>query len=84
MVKYEVDAVAHAIASAPRRAIVDRLAQGPASMTQLAEVLGVTLPAVDKHLRVLLDAGMVTKRKDDGQPSSPSTPAASTSSPPGR
>lgn len=33
-------------------------------MTELAEVLGVSLPAVDKHLRVLLAAGMVAKRKD--------------------
>ncbi len=63
MVKYSLDATAHAIASAPRRAIIDRLATGPASMSELADELGVTLPAVDKHLHVLLDGGVVTKAK---------------------
>jgi DNA-binding transcriptional ArsR family regulator len=63
MVKYELDDVAHAIASAPRRLIIERLAEGDASMSDLAGRLEVTLPAVDKHLRVLLDARMVTKSK---------------------
>jgi DNA-binding transcriptional ArsR family regulator len=63
MVKYPLDAVAAAVASAPRRSIIERLAQGDASMSDLADRLSVTLPAVDKHLRVLLDAGVVTKGK---------------------
>ncbi len=63
MVKYDVDAAAHAIASAPRRAIVDRLTAGPASMSELADTLGVTLPAVDKHLKALVAGGLVTKGK---------------------
>jgi DNA-binding transcriptional ArsR family regulator len=63
MVKSQVDATATAVASAPRRAIIERLAQGEASMSDLAGHLDVTLPAVDKHLRVLVDAGMVTKTK---------------------
>jgi DNA-binding transcriptional ArsR family regulator len=63
MVKYHLDAVAAAVASGPRRAIVERLAEGQASMSDLADRLGVTLPAVDKHLRVLMDAGVVTKAK---------------------
>ena len=63
MVKQSLDASAHAIASAPRRAIIDRLASGPASMSQLADELGVTLPAVDKHLHVLVVGGIVTKAK---------------------
>jgi DNA-binding transcriptional ArsR family regulator len=63
MVKHRLDDVAPAVASAPRRAIIERLAQGEASMSVLAEHLAVTLPAVDKHLRVLLDAGVVTKEK---------------------
>ena len=32
-------------------------------MSELADHLGVTLPAVDKHLRVLVDAGVVSKTK---------------------
>ena len=63
MVKYALDAVATAVASSPRRSIIERLAEGEASMSDLAERLGVTLPAVDKHLRVLLDAGVVSKAK---------------------
>ena len=63
MVKYRLDAVASAVASAPRRTIIERLAEGDASMSDLAARLAVTLPAVDKHLRVLADAGMVTKQK---------------------
>ncbi len=63
MVKYRLDDVATAVASAPRRAIIERLAEGEASMSVLADHLAVTLPAVDKHLRVLLDAGLVTKQK---------------------
>ena len=51
------------MASVPRRAIIDRLAVGEASMTDLADHLDVTLPAVDKHLRVLVDAGVVSKDK---------------------
>ena len=63
MVKHGLDAVAAAVASEPRRTIIERLTEGEASMSQLAVRLGVTLPAVDKHLRVLLDAGVVTKAK---------------------
>ena len=63
MVKYSLDAVATAVASASRRAIVERLGSGEASMSVLADHLDVTLPAVDKHLHVLLDAGVVTKEK---------------------
>lgn len=63
MVKDRLDDVATAVASAPRRAIIERLAEGEASMSVLADHLAVTLPAVDKHLRVLLDAGVVRKAK---------------------
>jgi DNA-binding transcriptional ArsR family regulator len=68
MVKYDardgsVDVAAGAIASAPRRRMVERLVHGPASMSELAEHLEITLPGVDKHLRVLLDAGIVAKSK---------------------
>jgi DNA-binding transcriptional ArsR family regulator len=64
MVKYALDAEASAIASAARRAIIDRLAIGPASMSELAVELDVSLPAIDKHLRVLDEAGIVAKAKN--------------------
>ena len=63
MVKYGLDRVARAIASAPRRAMLERLAEGGASMSDLATRLELSLPAVDKHVRVLADAGVVTKTK---------------------
>lgn len=63
MVKSRLDDVAHAVASTPRRSIIERLAEGEASMSDLAGHLALTLPAVDKHLRVLLEAGVVTKDK---------------------
>lgn len=41
-----------------------RLAVGDATVTELAEPYDVTVQAVSKHLRVLEDAGLVTKTKD--------------------
>lgn len=63
MVKYDLDATAQAISSPARRAALERLAEGPASMSQLADLLEVSLPAVDKHVNLLLAAGLVTKAK---------------------
>jgi DNA-binding transcriptional ArsR family regulator len=63
MVKYGLDTVATAIASQPRRAIIECLAEGEASMSRLATHLDLSLPAVDKHVRVLTGAGVVTKSK---------------------
>ncbi|MEI2775445.1 MAG: metalloregulator ArsR/SmtB family transcription factor [Tetrasphaera sp.] len=58
-----LDAIAVAIASAPRRTILERLAEGPATMSQLADLLGVSLAGVTKHLEVLLDAQLVHRAK---------------------
>jgi DNA-binding transcriptional ArsR family regulator len=43
--------------------MVARLAVGDATVTELAEPYEVTVQAVSKHLKVLEDAGLVTKRK---------------------
>lgn len=58
-----LDAVAAAIASAPRRALIERLSDGPATMTQLTGVLGASMPAALRHLHVLTDAGIVERTK---------------------
>lgn len=50
------------LGDATRRAIVARLAEGPSSVGQLADVLPVTRPAVSQHLKVLRDAGLVSER----------------------
>ena len=47
-----------------RRAIFERLADGPSPVGQLAAGLPVTRPAVSQHLKVLKDAGLVIDRRD--------------------
>ncbi len=59
-----LDAVFAALADPTRRAIAERLAAGPASMTELAEPFDVTLPAIVKQLAVLEHAGLVEHQKD--------------------
>jgi DNA-binding transcriptional ArsR family regulator len=51
-----------ALADPTRRAILDRLAEGEASVTELAEPFDMSLPAISKHLKVLEEAGLVTRR----------------------
>ena len=50
-----------AIADPTRRGMVDRLAEGDATVSQLAEPYRMSLQAVYKHLRVLEDAGLVSR-----------------------
>lgn len=62
--QHSVDAVFAALADPTRRAIAERLAEGPASVTELAEPFDVTLPAIVKQLAVLEHAGLVEHEKD--------------------
>src|SRR5437588_8842480 len=50
-----------ALADPTRRAILARLAQGEATVMELAEPFALSLPAVSKHLKVLQRAGLVTQ-----------------------
>src|SRR5512132_3577560 len=50
-----------ALADPTRRAIVARLADGEASVTELAAPFDMSLPAVSKHLKVLERAGLITR-----------------------
>ena len=52
----------HALGDGTRRAIFERLANGPRSVGELADELPVSRPAVSQHLRVLKDAGLVFDR----------------------
>lgn len=52
-----------ALADPTRRAILTRLGQGPATVGQLAEPAGITLTAIQKHIHVLEDAGLVATSK---------------------
>jgi DNA-binding transcriptional ArsR family regulator len=50
-----------ALASSTRRAILARLADGEATVNELAEPFELTLPAISKHLKVLERAGLITR-----------------------
>jgi DNA-binding transcriptional ArsR family regulator len=58
-----LDMVFSALADPTRRAIVVRLAEGDASVSELAAPFDVTLPAVTKHLAVLERAGLLEHHK---------------------
>jgi DNA-binding transcriptional ArsR family regulator len=59
----QLDTVFFALADPTRRAIVRRLSEGEASVSELAEPFEVTLPAVTKHLAVLERAGLLEHHK---------------------
>ena len=53
----------HALSDPTRRAVVARLAAGPASVSDLARPLAMSLPAVVQHLQVLEGAGLIATEK---------------------
>jgi DNA-binding transcriptional ArsR family regulator len=59
-----LDAVFHALGNSTRRALLARLAKRPAMITELADPFAMSLPAVSRHIRVLEDAGLVTRSVD--------------------
>jgi len=64
MVKSQtLDRTLAALADPRRRDILERLQRGPASMSQLAEPYGISLPGVMKHVRILEEAHLVSTEK---------------------
>lgn len=59
----DLDRVFRALADTTRRAMVERLIRGPATVGELAAPLAMSLPAVLQHLRVLQDCGLVRSEK---------------------
>jgi DNA-binding transcriptional ArsR family regulator len=59
----EIDLLFQALADSSRRAMVDRLIHGPASVSELARPLAMSLPAVVQHLHVLEASGLVRSEK---------------------
>jgi len=57
-----LDATFSALADPTRRAILARLAQGEATVTQLAAPFKLTQPAISQHLKVLESAGLMIRR----------------------
>lgn len=58
-----IDPVFHALADPTRRAMVEQLTRGPASVSELARPVDMTLSAVMQHLAVLEASGLVHTRK---------------------
>jgi DNA-binding transcriptional ArsR family regulator len=65
MLNYQqpLDHMFQALADPTRRAIVDRLCRGPASVSELAKPLSMSLPAVVQHIQVLEASGLVRSQK---------------------
>ena len=59
----QIDRLFHALGDPTRRAILDRLVSGPASVSRLAEPLGITITAVAQHLQILEEAALVHTEK---------------------
>jgi DNA-binding transcriptional ArsR family regulator len=61
MTTAQLDRTFAALADPTRRAILERLADGEATVTELAEPFPVSVQAVSKHLKVLESAGLITR-----------------------
>lgn len=59
----QLDLMFQALADSSRRIMVERLSRGPASVSELAKPLAMTLPAVIQHLQVLEASGLVRSEK---------------------
>jgi DNA-binding transcriptional ArsR family regulator len=60
----ELDLLFGALADATRRGIIERLATGEATVTELATPYSISLPAISRHLRVLERASIITRSRD--------------------
>jgi DNA-binding transcriptional ArsR family regulator len=58
-----LDTVFHALADPTRRALIEQLGRGPASVKELAEPLNISLPGVMQHLALLERSGLVRSEK---------------------
>ncbi len=58
-----LDRVYHALSDATRRAIVMRLIEGPASVSELSEPFGMAKPTMLQHIRVLEHSGLIGTEK---------------------
>jgi DNA-binding transcriptional ArsR family regulator len=58
-----LDHVFHALADPTRRAVIERLSRGPASVTELAERFDMALPSFVQHLQVLEQSGLIRSQK---------------------
>ena len=76
-----LDSTFAALADPTRRAILSRLAQGEASINELAAPFAISQPAISRHIKVLTDAGLILRRIDGTH--RPVTPGDAILIPPG-
>ena len=62
--KDKLDEVFGALANSTRRAMLARLAEGEATVNELAEPFNLSLPTISKHIKVLEHAGLITRGHD--------------------
>src|SRR5690349_24325050 len=60
----QLDLIFAALADPTRRAILAQLAQGEATVNELAEPFAISLPAISKHLKVLERAGLISRGRE--------------------
>ncbi len=60
----KIDRTFSALGDPTRRAIVQRLAMGEATVTEIAQPFPMSLPAMSKHIRILEDAGLLVRLKE--------------------
>jgi DNA-binding transcriptional ArsR family regulator len=60
----QLSATFSALADPTRRAILARLSLGETSVTELAQPFDMTMPAITKHLKVLENAGLITRARE--------------------
>ena len=59
----QLDRMFHALADPSRRRVMERLSRGPASVSEIAKPLKMSLPSLLQHLQVLEESGLVTSEK---------------------
>lgn len=66
MAKYtaQLNAIFQALADPTRRAVLGRLGEGPASISELAKPFDMALPSFMKHIRLLEDSGLIRTQKE--------------------
>lgn len=62
--QHSLDATLGALADPTRRAILARLAEGEATVSELARPFDISQPAISRHIKVLTDAGLIIQRVD--------------------
>jgi len=72
----DLDLLFGALADATRRSIVERLARGEATVTELAAPFSISLPAISRHLKVLEHASLITRSQQGRWRSARLSPAS--------